>query len=48
MLIGDEPEPGMENLREVDVPEKMSEQFNKADQQEIQEIEAEMKGTDKQ
>lgn len=43
MLIGDEPEKGMENLLEVKIPEDMEEKLTKAYIQEQQELEKEEK-----
>lgn len=43
MLIGDEPEKGMENLLEVKIPEDVEEKLTKADIQEQQELEKEEK-----
>jgi len=36
VLIGDEPEPGMENLLEVQVPEDVERQLQQLDQQELE------------
>lgn len=53
MLIGDEPEEGMENLMEVEIPEDVEEKLKKADTKEEEELEEEKKknsdseGTDK-
>ncbi|KAK5933481.1 hypothetical protein CgunFtcFv8_013959 [Champsocephalus gunnari] len=41
VLIGDEPEPGMENLLEVDIPEEVEEKLTKADAREQEELEKE-------
>lgn len=39
MLIGDEPEKGMENLMEVEIPLDVEEKLKKADLQEQEEAE---------
>lgn len=44
MLIGDEPEAGMENLLEVQVPEDVERQLQELDQQEQQELAQELRG----
>lgn len=44
VLIGDEPEAGMENLLEVQVPEDMERQLQELDQQEQQELAQELRG----
>uniref|UniRef100_A0A3Q3KH94 Protein HGH1 homolog n=1 Tax=Monopterus albus TaxID=43700 RepID=A0A3Q3KH94_MONAL len=41
VLIGDEPEQGMENLMEVEIPEDVEEKLKKADTKEQQELEKE-------
>lgn len=41
VLIGDEPEVGMENLLEVQVPEDVERQLQELDQQEQQELDQE-------
>lgn len=41
VLIGNEPEPGMENLLEVQVPENVERQLQQLDQQEQQELRGE-------
>lgn len=44
VLIGDEPEVGMENLLEVQVPEAVERQLQELDQQEQQELAQELRG----
>lgn len=44
VLIGDEPEVGMENLLEVQVPEDVERQLQELDQQEEQELAQELRG----
>lgn len=44
VLIGDEPEAGMENLLEVQVPEDVEQQLQELDQQEQQELAQELRG----
>ncbi|XP_052016925.1 protein HGH1 homolog isoform X2 [Apodemus sylvaticus] len=44
VLIGDEPEVGMENLLEVQVPEDVERQLQELDQQEQQELAQELRG----
>lgn len=44
VLIGDEPEVGMENLLEVQVPEDVEQQLQELDQQEEQELAQELRG----
>lgn len=39
MLIGDEPEQGMENLMEVEIPLDVEEEFKQADIKEEEELE---------
>lgn len=41
VLIGDEPEQGMENLMEVEIPEDVEEKLTEADIREQQELEKE-------
>lgn len=33
LLIGDEPEPGMENLEQIEIPPRVKERFEKLDEQ---------------
>lgn len=42
VLIGDEPEAGMENLMEVEIPEEVEEKLKDADVKEVEQIEKEM------
>lgn len=44
MLIGDEPEQGMENLMEVAIPEDVEAKLKEADAKEQQELEEETSG----
>uniref|UniRef100_A0A674N7F3 HGH1 homolog (S. cerevisiae) n=2 Tax=Takifugu rubripes TaxID=31033 RepID=A0A674N7F3_TAKRU len=44
VLIGDEPEQGMENLMEVEIPLDVEEKLNKADQEEVDRAEDETGG----
>ncbi|XP_029682755.1 LOW QUALITY PROTEIN: protein HGH1 homolog [Takifugu rubripes] len=44
VLIGDEPEQGMENLMEVEIPLDVEEKLNKADQEEVERAEDETGG----
>lgn len=37
ILIGDEPEPGMDNLHQVKIPEHLEEKFRKEDQEDEKE-----------
>uniref|UniRef100_A0A8C8VSV4 Protein HGH1 homolog n=1 Tax=Peromyscus maniculatus bairdii TaxID=230844 RepID=A0A8C8VSV4_PERMB len=48
VLIGDEPEAGMENLLEVQVPEDVERQLQQLDQQEQLELAQELRGKDTQ
>lgn len=48
VLIGDEPEAGMENLLEVQVPEDVERQLQHLDQQEQLELARELRGKDTQ
>ncbi|XP_051932531.1 protein HGH1 homolog [Hippocampus zosterae] len=48
VLIGDEPEQGMENLLEVNIPEDVQEKLKEADVREQRELEAEEERTRKQ
>lgn len=41
ILIGDEPEPGMENLHEVEIPDHLKEKFKKEDEEDEKEYMAE-------
>lgn len=41
ILIGDEPEPGMENLHEVEIPDHLKEKFKKEDEEDEKEYIAE-------
>lgn len=41
MLIGDEPERGMENLMEVEIPEDVEEKLKEADSKEEEELQRE-------
>lgn len=41
MLIGDEPEQGMENLMEVEIPQDVEKKLTEADNQEQQELKEE-------
>ncbi|NXX85847.1 HGH1 protein, partial [Urocolius indicus] len=41
VLIGDEPEPGMENLLEVKIPEEVEQQLQRLDREEKEEEEEE-------
>lgn len=43
VLIGDEPEQGMENLMELEIPEDVEEKLTEADIREEQELEEEQK-----
>lgn len=43
VLIGDEPEPGMENLMEVEIPEDVEKKLKELDAQEQEELEKEEK-----
>ena len=45
VLIGDEPEEGMENLLEVEVPEEVEERLKQAEQKEEEENKKEMEET---
>ena len=45
VLIGDEPEEGMENLLEVEVPEEVEEKLKQADQKEQEENKKEVEET---
>lgn len=44
VLIGDEPEQGMENLMEVEIPLDVEEKLNKADQEEMERAQDETGG----
>lgn len=44
VLIGDEPEQGMENLMEVEIPRDVEEKLNKADQEEVERAQGETGG----
>ena len=37
ILIGDEPEPGMENLHQVEIPDHLKEKFKKEDEEDKKE-----------
>uniref|UniRef100_A0A8C7Z6X5 Protein HGH1 C-terminal domain-containing protein n=1 Tax=Oryzias sinensis TaxID=183150 RepID=A0A8C7Z6X5_9TELE len=43
VLIGDEPEPGMENLMEVEIPEDVEKKLKELDAQEREELQKEEK-----
>lgn len=44
VLIGDEPEQGMENLMEVEIPLDVEEKLNEADQEEVERAQDETGG----
>lgn len=48
VLIGDEPEQGMENLMEVEIPEDVEEKLTDADIREQQELEKEQEEEEKE
>lgn len=48
MLIGDEPEQGMENLMEVEIPEDVEEKLKEAEAKEQQELEKEQQELEKE
>lgn len=48
VLIGDEPEQGMENLMEVEIPEDVEEKLTEADIREQQELEKEQEEEEKE